>query len=561
MAARDGSGTERRFPWRLVVAAVAGLAFLLGLTSLVSVRLFQRGAGPDRVTGSQRESDPRAQGRSRRPPPVFADERLRAIALEELPPGGEGRPLDPAGGGESAAAGGREVSASFASSAPPTGDLSISGSVLDETGAPVADVPVLLLPERAPRQPAPGVQAARTPADGRFTFRNLPEGGYELRSPRSERFALASLMVRAGVDSAVLVLRRLNERVVRVEGMVATRERRPIAQAQVLPAGQKARGESDAAGHYQLDLVVKDENPSLRFRKEGYRDQQLSLAASQLQRSTVHLDVLMEPLEREARVAGALKAPGGAPVAGATVMLSSGQRRRTFRTGSDLEGMFVFPKVEVGSDYRLWIRPKVGFADHLREGVTVTERGLELNVVLERQQSGSIAARLLDSDGAPLAGFSMWLRSAQASAPLRVVADQQGTFSVESLPAGRLSLETAASPLLSVSGIEVPAGGRQNVDITLDCGNYQIAGQVSGPDDRPVPGSEVSLFWLRQEHGVKSQSQRKTITDRQGHFQFTRLGRGPHALAISASGYHSARREVPTAGASAQPLLVRLESR
>lgn len=440
------------------------------------------------------------------------------------------------------------------------GSLTISGLVLDQAGAPSGEIPVALV-ARSTVMHSPVVAVSRI--DGSFQFGDLPDGDYELRvEPTAHHFA-AMTAVRAGVTSAVLVLKRKDAaRAVRVHGIVVTRAHSPLATVDVLPIGDKGRAQTDAAGRYELELSLEPGKvPSLRFHKDGYRPQRISLAVSPgMQSQTIKADIVMEAIGDEGRVSGTVSAVGGGPIAGATVQLSSAQRGRSLRAGSDLAGGFVFPKVETASDYRLWVRPPSGYGDHVRDSLVITGAGLELNVVLEPVRKGSLEARLLDPDGKPLPGFSLRLRSAAEAGPIRVVGDAQGRFVVDDLPAGRLSLDTGSAPHLSVSGIEVSPAARQTVDITLDWGDHEITGQVRSADAQPLPGSEVTLHWRRQgQDGISSQSNRRTITDQRGFFRFTRLGSGAHALSVVASGYHSAQREVDVARSGTNEVRVQLQ--
>ena len=556
------SGAAARLRNRLILSLAAAL--LVAVASLV-VWQSRTPEGPGAARGG---------AASHRPPvPAFAP--LQPNGAGDTPASasgsgenGEGMPAPPGSpggpGAVAGAAGALGIANGGAGSRPrewPRGPLAISGRALERTGAAVAGLKVLLVPQELAGQGAV-MQAAATLADGAFEFRDLPDGSYELRAEPTLRHLAARTTVRAGVTSAVLLLTgREGGRSVRVAGVVTTGERRPLAMVDVLPVGEKIRAATDANGRYQVELVLDQpgESPSIRFRRAGYRDQRISVAVGAVSGPPIQADVVMDPTGEETHVAGTVKSADGAPIAGATVQLRSAQRARSFRTGTDLAGRFAFAKVEAAPDYRLWVRAKQGYGDHLRDGVAVGAEPVELPVVLQPLKRGNLAGRFLDPEGRPLPGFSLRLRSAQDSAAVRVTADVQGRFAVADLPAGRLSLDTEAAPSLTVSGIDVAPEREQTVDITLDWGDYEIRGRVQSADARPLAGSEVQLHWLRQSHGVTSQSERRTITDQAGYFHFARLGRSPHGLSVVAPGYHSARRDVEPSPAGAQALEVQLQ--
>jgi hypothetical protein len=222
-------------------------------------------------------------------------------------------------------------------------------------------------------------------------------------------------------------------------------------------------------------------------------------------------------------------------------------------------GHFSFPSVEVGSDYRLWIRPKDRYKDYIDEDLVITSGKLDLVIVLEPLGLASLSGRMLDPDGGPLPGFSLWLRTTYATAQrfILVTGDQQGRFFVSELPEGDLMLQTRSSPLLTITGIALSAGATKNVRLTLDTGLYTLDGYVVNAQDDPVPGARISLLWSHENEGVRSRSTRETFTDVNGYFLFTQLGSGLHTLNISASGFRGARLEYQV-GADDVEVLVKL---
>jgi hypothetical protein len=540
------------------------------------------GIGADRwtrgraATPAGRAGDPgsttAALRRAGAPPPSWETTRGEGDPIEGAAPVAAGLAAEGAALAAGEGAGPSASSAGLADarrpSRPARGALSIAGRVLDQGGAPVGGLAVRLVaqaggdPGSVPGAPA---QAARSGGDGSFAFHGLPDDAYELRSEPALGYAAARTAARAGVDSALLVVRKQVERTLVVRGVVVGRDRRPLAGVEVLPIGHKTRGETDGAGRYQVTLARRDPavNPSLRFARRGHREQRVALDARRLAaQDAVQLDVVMEPAAGETRVAGVVRNRAGEPVPGATVHLISAQRRRTLRAGSGLDGAFLFASVEPAADYRLWVRARQGYRDHLQDNLAVSGDGLDLPVVLSPLERGSLAGRLIDPEGRPVPGFSLELRSAQPGAITRVTGDHQGAFAVDDLPAGRLSLESgSAAPQLSVSGLEITAGARRTVDVVLDLGGHEIAGRVRDGGGRPVAGAQVSLAWRHAAAGMVSQSHRRAITDHQGNFVFTRLGSGPHALTVNAAGFHNLSQEVAAAPPGTAPLALGLQEK
>jgi len=116
----------------------------------------------------------------------------------------------------------------------------LSGRVLDETGTPVSGLQVLATARRlVPLGQEVAVVAGdrqrstRTNVDGHFTFQGLLDGEYQVHTEGNDQYGEATALVRAGVDSAVLVVTEKTNRSVHLHGLVesvreATRPYAPL---------------------------------------------------------------------------------------------------------------------------------------------------------------------------------------------------------------------------------------------------------------------------------------------------------------------------------------------
>lgn len=451
--------------------------------------------------------------------------------------------------------------------------LAIAGWVLDEAGAPVPGIVLgaavrylLQQPEHGASAWSGGVPRTQTDDTGFFRLPELANGEYDVRTEATERYSAARAVLRAGVDSAVLVVKEDEEHEVYVYGSVKTTKGKPLERVRVLPIGQRTQHATytDETGNYGLSVVVSGRRQSyqLRFMREGYREQRLMLPDTDVRNGgDIRLDVRMDPINALGTVTGTVTGPDGAAVAVAPIQLLSASLQRLYQTVSDSAGSFVFPAVELAADYRLWVRPNGRYKDYIREGLEVTAQGLNLAVVLEALQDGSLAGWMVDAQGNPVPQFSLWLRSSSVTGPpsLLVTGDQRGYFFVDGLPEGQLSLQTLSLPYLSVSGIELPPGAAKEVQLTLDWGHYQAYGYVLNANGEPLPGSQVSLSWIHAGQGVSSSSSRRTVADARGYFLFTQLGPGPHILNINAAGFRSAQLDHDTSVHGGE-ILVQLEA-
>jgi len=438
-------------------------------------------------------------------------------------------------------------------------ELTLGGSVLDRDGNGVPGLPIQALPRRlfVALDDSSGTvpmleQRATTDAAGHFSFVQLLDGEYELRIDETELFEKATAVVRAGVDSAVLVVATKTERVLSVHGVVESTRGGPLKGVRVEVAGQPRRAAiTDGSGAYGLRLPVSTrlQNAALRFMRDGYREQRLPVGVDEAREANdVVRDVRLEPVGVLAAVSGRVTGNDGPAVSRASVQLYSARRGRRYQTVSDAAGQFVLAGVEESDDYRVWVHAEGGYRDRVQEGMAVDGQGTTLDVVLESMGTASLRGSMVDPEGRPLPGFTLWLRSAYGgSRSLAMTGDSQGRFAVGQLPEGPVALETRASPQMTVAGISLAAGAPREVVLALDVGPHALEGFVLRGSGTPVGGARVSLQWTRDDGGFSSRSFRETLSDTGGHFLFTQLGWGAHTLSVTAAGFRSVRVEQPVA--------------
>ena len=390
--------------------------------------------------------------------------------------------------------------------------------------------------------------SARTDGEGFFALFGLIEGEYAVRTEGTDRYESTTGMYRAGVDSAVLVVSEKTGRRVIVRGLVESLHGGTPDAVQILPVGQfKNRTSTDALGAYEMRLEVdsRRQAQSIRFLSEGFREHRLNINDAELRAGgEVIRNVVLEPLRERSTVSGQVVAGDGTRVHRAHVQLYSASIGRRADGSSDLEGMFSICDVEHSDDYRLWVRPPSGYKDHIEEGLVVTGT-VDLDIVVEDVEWSSLEGQMLDTDGRPVPGFTLWLRTASESGQLLkpVTGDEQGRFLVDRIPDGGAALQTQASPFLGFSGIELVPGIANAVRLRLDTGGHRLRGFVLDEADVPVPGARIVLLWSLVEDGVRNRSKRETFSDANGYFLFTKLGSGRHTLNVSAQGFRGSRRE------------------
>jgi len=433
----------------------------------------------------------------------------------------------------------------------PAGPLSISGMVIDESGQGVPGIEVVAYPknlfvEQRDGAPGPGDSpwATLTDIDGFYEIRGLADGEYRLRTEPDEHYEAAQLIVRAGVDTADLVLR--SRRPARVIGGTVRGDGEALPGAEVVAAGQP----SDAVyteddGSYELSLQISAGKPNyaLRFAREGYREQRSVLTADDLAMpGRIRVDADLEPKQALVEVTGSVRDTEGEPVTGETVQLYSEAARQRYTAVSGRRGEIRFPEVETSEDYSVSVRPADLYQDYLMHKVEIGVAGAELDVVLEPRSYGKVTGQMVNPDGLPVPEFSLWLRNPGAvNQPARLVTgDHQGLFEIGRVEAGDLVFETRGSPLVSITGLRLNPGETKEVILVLDWGNHQVAGLVMDDMGRPLPASELFVTSVRRDGGLRSQAVRRTVTDETGYFLVDGVGSGYHTVRVNAPGFRAA---------------------
>ncbi len=237
----------------------------------------------------------------------------------------------------------------------------------------------------------------------------------------------------------------------------------------------------------------------------------------------------------------------GRALPGRPMTIASLGLRTNYQAKSDANGDFIFRKVEPAKDYRLHILEGSGYKDKTINPLEVPSRGLELDIVLELADKGELSGWMLDLEGNPVPGFTLYLHSKVVDGkPARVVGDQQGFFSVQDFPVGDAALRSNSYPIFAASGFRVSAQPEEPITVILDLGPHVLEGWVIDNLGDPVAANSVLLSWTFNLGSVQSSSSRKTTADRNGYFVFTDLGPGVHRMWISAPGFKKQRVDIDT---------------
>jgi protocatechuate 3,4-dioxygenase beta subunit len=371
----------------------------------------------------------------------------------------------------------------------------VSGTVVDDSGQPVAGARVRAAPPGPPRWPAPTVA---TDGGGRWSFEALAAGSFrfgasdERHAPGlSEPVTLDGKTARSGIAIRLEAGASVAGQVVRPDGT-------PVAAASIRVG---ARGEEprqafcDEHGNFALgglprkavELVAAGESASSDIVP-------LDLAAAPSQNGVTVL------LDLDGQIAGTVVDGKGQPVAGAQVTAVPGRPGGAGGRGggalrlrgpaqdlTDSGGRFTLRGLPEGS-YRLRATRGAtpGFGMPGGRGGTQARTG-DTDVQLALEEQGRVVGKVLFSDGSAPSGFTV----ATGLGPGASFRGGDGAFEVDAA-AGPVTL-TVSGPLFKGTSVVAQVQTDQETDvgtISVERGR-SITGTVRGSDGTPAAGATV----------------------------------------------------------------------
>ncbi len=165
--------------------------------------------------------------------------------------------------------------------------------------------------------------------------------------------------------------------------------------------------------------------------------------------------------------------------------------------------------------------------------------------------AGSIAGRVLDIGGMPVASAKITLKDRLRGTSVPAATDASGSFRADGLAAGpwRVEIEPAEHLTMVRDGVLVKASQQSDLGTLRARAAAAIEGRLLGSDGAPVAAAEVRV----QESGGARKILRRTVTDEKGGFRVAGLpsGAAVDLLAKPKSGWTPKsfhRIAVPTTG-------------
>ncbi len=242
-------------------------------------------------------------------------------------------------------------------------------------------------------------------------------------------------------------------------------------------------------------------------------------------------------------VRGRITDAAGSPLGGIPVELQprgDEAAESIARTRSDRHGEFRFDAVTPGRRYRLRVAPADDYAGYSDEAMVFDAAAPALEIVLEPVVLVDADGIIVDTSQAPVANFTLRLRSAATNIPERVItSDATGYFRLDDFPAGEVEINTSGRDFYRIQGLELRADAYNKLTLVVDRGEYRLSGRISDDAGRPVAGARVTLKGALRQGAAHTYTYRSTQSDADGGFGFTDLGSYSYTLGVHAAGFET----------------------
>lgn len=426
----------------------------------------------------------------------------------------------------------------------------ISGTVVDVNG-PVAGVTVtskLYFPSGEPNYGLVKKHEteATTLEDGTFALEVPGHGAYRVTLREEAHAPLVRELVRAGEDLDIEL-----DLGATIHGVVRSKAtRKPITGVKLTVRTEDGRWNDDfeVAEDGAFTLAGMPTKPILlaATREDFVRySERLELSAGAAEELTIDLDPGRE-------IRGVVVDKDDTWVIGATVKVGETE------TVTDDTGRFRL--LGLGQQQHYVAAEADGF---MRGGMSVNLAGsrMEADIEIVMTPGGRVTGTVIDETGEAVVGaaikvFQSWGRRSRSlydtgNSRLQTRTDEDGAFELTGLSASRWQwytvrvLKQGFAESYSESFKLKDVKEVKNISIVMRSGSL-IAGVVVDEQRRPIPGAKVTLSparvneWNRSDEDGETTT-REILTDDEGRFSFTRLGKGEFRVSALARGYASRR--------------------
>jgi hypothetical protein len=404
-----------------------------------------------------------------------------------------------------------------------------------EDGSAIADEAILLAAGIDWERRVDG-QTRRTDPDGVVRFEAVAPGWHSVVASRSAwrpiRVEPASLAV---VELDLVPQGWVEGRVVDARGQ-GLAEAEVVAVPDRLPGAQAVLARSDAEGHFRARLRGVE---NLLFARKPGHGSSHALELRSSAREEHEIELVLPDGARPVR--GVVVDGAGRPVAGAEVLVqtwaprptagavAAGAIERWPRARSAADGRFFVAEVPLGPFSGVARAP--GFAPSFFDTQLQTE-DQDREVLITMERGAGVRGRVVDDQGAPVAGALIEAEPGTALGPLHAWTDRHGNYLLSGIavgllvPARRLTV-LASHRRAGFAGAELELDPDATAvwSPTLRAAGT-IAGRVLRADGSPQPGLRVRAW------AVGARAPSPVVSDDEGRFSLLAAADLPHEIAI-----------------------------
>jgi protocatechuate 3,4-dioxygenase beta subunit len=442
----------------------------------------------------------------------------------------------------------------------------IEGVVRDDTAkTPVGDAEVEAQLDRTTLFGEVSSHRVTAGEDGHFRITGLRPGAYSLAAHAGELLSATPTVVGLGVAEQVSDVVILVGRGAAIRGVVVDDAGTPVPNIDVGLLRDNAHGaKSDAKGAFAL-LGLAPGAYAIVARNDDY----LWTQPARVELGAKDVEGVRVRVQRGVNVKGHIEPPQICDVELELAQAAGGLRFERPTASAAADGTFALGPIAPGAynatahcpsgdEGTAAVAAKVGMAD----------------VAIAVKPGGSIAGRVVDGKGKPVAGASVNAATGNRTAVVNgmvtsgfaALTGADGTFELGGLAAAtyRLSVLDRGRPLplkTAVAATTIAIGAAEHktgVELVVDRPDGVIQGTVTGPDGKPLADAWVSVdqsiedmlagldarpgeshelsVESRDEGGGATNAIAPVLTDANGHFAITGLTRAPWTVTAEAQG-------------------------
>lgn len=342
----------------------------------------------------------------------------------------------------------------------------------------------------------------------------------------------------------VPVARSNNLRQFEIFGKVVDEYNQPVENVQVSEDRYYHYTRSNSDGQYRLTVEIpKHKFPVLNFLRSGYEGDRINIFAEKTEKfPEVELNVTLVESTESIRVNGWIGNEIGENLVGQKIGIFmrgyQGLKNIDQTSVSDENGEFAFEALKPDAEYELEVYTSPQYAPYSIPELLITRTNPRLNITLKKLEFIQVSGMFVDTEGIPVPNFKIDMINISTGIHVqRIVSDSSGFFSLENFPAGDIRFSSQPPEHFTITGLKLVENDYKHLTLVVDKGSHQLSGWISDQNGVGISRAMVMFDSEVVKEGISSVSNRSTVTDNAGYFQFDQLGGIPHYITIYASGY------------------------